>query len=204
MENDKDVPSESNGKVQRNIHKYGLAGLGDEMVTKWTADDDRMSLRSLADMFNKAIVEAALENNGTTPLPGRVNNIYNNLTGEDVTSGIRVQTRNELREEGVDIDALTSDFVTRQSIHTYLTKERNTEYTSNDRNPLEQRRTELQKLESRHTAVAESSLASLRDSDELTLGQFQVLVSLQVQCSDCGSHFTVSELLERGGCECSS
>jgi len=201
---DTNEPSpESNGKVQRNIQKYGLTGIGDDLVTRWTADDDRMSLRALADLFNKAMLEAAIKDQGITPLLGRVETVYDILTSEDTTSGTRIQAKNELRQDGVNVEELTSDFVTRQAIHTYLTKNRGAEYDDNDADPLKRRQAELQRLESRHTAVAERSLESLRNAGELSLGQFQVLVSLQVQCSDCGTQYQMSELLERGGCECS-
>lgn len=201
---DTNEPSpESNGKVQRNIQKYGLTGIGDDLVTRWTADDDRMSLRALADLFNKAMLEAAIKDQGITPLLGRVETVYDILTSEDTTSGTRIQAKNELRQDGVNVEELTSDFVTRQAIHTYLTKNRGAEYDDNDADPLKRRQAELQRLESRHTAVAERSLESLRNAGELSLGQFQVLVSLQVQCSDCGTQYQMSELLDRGGCECS-
>lgn len=39
-------------KVARRINEYDLEGLGEEMARRWTAEDDRWSLRDLADHFN--------------------------------------------------------------------------------------------------------------------------------------------------------
>lgn len=193
------------GKVARVLGEYDLAELGDELVAKWTAAENRMSLRELADYFNKRLLEARLDEQRVDTLAGEVDNLYELLTGDDVTSGTRIEAEHRLREYGVDVDDLTADFVTRQAIHTYLTKHREATYDDPDTaDVLDRRLAELQRLKSRQQAVTEQTLSSLESTDRLDLGEHRVHVSVQVQCGDCGRQFEVGELLERGGCDCDS
>ncbi|MFC6771661.1 rod-determining factor RdfA, partial [Halorubrum pallidum] len=55
-----DTSSRPNSKVARVIEAYDLAGLGAQLERQWTgADGDRTSLRDLADVFNRRVLEAA-------------------------------------------------------------------------------------------------------------------------------------------------
>lgn len=201
-DNEPTEPAGRKGKVRRKIEKYGLDGIGDRLEREWTAETERQSLRSLADEFNVAVLRAALADCDIDRLPGDAENIYTILTDEGVTSGNRVQTENLLQSHGVDVDEIRADFVSRQAVHTFLRKHRDAEYDTQTGDKRSRRRDELRRLGNRHTAVVERTLTSLDGTGEISLGQFQVLVSTQVQCADCGAQFEVSELLERGGCDC--
>ena len=191
------------GKVARVLDEHDLGALGDELVARWTAEEDRMSLRELADYFNKQLLTEQLDDRQVATLAGEINNLYELLTDDNVTSGTRIQTENRLEEYGIDVDAVRSDFVTRQAMHTYLTKQREAEYdTPEAEDVIERRLAELQRLESRQRAVTEKTLSTLSNSDRFSIGEFQVLVSTRVQCSDCGRQFEVGDLLQRGSCEC--
>lgn len=193
----------SKGKVARLLEEYDLTGLGDELVAHWTAEEDRLSLRELADYFNRQLLGSLLERRQVETLAGEVDNFYELLTDDEVTSGTRIQAENRLREEDVDVEALRSDFVTRQAIHTYLTKHRQATYEEPETADVVDRRLgELQRLQSRQRAVTEQTLSTLANSDRLTVGEFQVLVSTRVQCADCGRQFDVTDLIQRGGCDC--
>jgi seryl-tRNA(Sec) selenium transferase len=193
------------GKVARIIDEYDLHGIGETLESYWTADNDRMSLRDLATYFNKELLRSQLSKQGVTTMAGEVDNIYEGLTGDDVTSGTQIQVKNRLQEHGIDVTRLQSNFVTRQAIHTYLTKHRNATYQKPDQQDIiKRRREELLRLKSRQTAVTEQTLSTLRDTDRITLGEFQVVASVQVQCADCGQQFEVIDLLNRGGCGCSN
>lgn len=191
------------GKVARLLAEYECPGLGDELVAYWTAEENRMSLRELADYFNRQLLAARLDRQRVETLAGEVDNLYELLTDDDVTSGTRIQAENRLREYGVAVESLRSDFVTRQAMHTYLTKHRDATYEASETEDVVDRRLgELQRLQSRQRAVAEQTLSSLSNSDRLSIGEFQVLVSTRVQCTDCGRQFDVTDLLDRGGCDC--
>ena len=191
------------GKVTRVLDKYDFSTLGDELVNRWTAKNNRMSLRQLAAYFNKQLLESRLDEKRVDMLPGEIENLYELLTDEDVTSGTRIQAENRLSEYGIDIDELRSDFVSRQAIHTYLTKQRQKTYDKPDADEtIDKRLEQLQRLKSRERAVTEQTLSTLRNTDRINLGEFQIFSSVQVQCSDCGRQFELTALLDRGGCDC--
>ncbi len=193
----------SDGKVARVLDKYDFSTLGDKLAARWTAENNRMSLRQLATYFNKQLLESRLDKKQVDMLPGEVENMYELLTDEDVTSGTRIQAENRLSEHGIDIEELRSDFVSRQAIHTYLTKHRQKTHDKPDAHEtIDKRLEELQRLKSRERAVTEQTLSTLRNTDRIDLGEFQIFSSVQVQCTDCGRQFELTGLLDRGGCDC--
>jgi hypothetical protein len=191
-------------KVASLIDKYNLEDVGDELEVRWTADTNRMSLRELADYFNKRLLKAVLVESQVTTLTGEVDTMYHSLTDDTVTSGTRTQAKNRLREHDVDVAELCEDFVSRQAIHTYLTKHREATYDGgeDDDDVVERRLDEIQRLRNRLSAVTERALSSLEKKSRISLGDFHVLVSVQIQCSDCETQLDVTQLLKRGGCDC--
>ena len=203
MDNTANAPSGRTGKVARVLSEYSIQDVGDELVVRWTAENNRMSLRDLADYFNKQLLKSRLDQQRVDTLPGEIKNMYELLTDEDVTSGTRIQVENRLSQHGIDIEGLRSDFVSRQAIHTYLTKNRQETYNEPDTNEIIERRLEdLQRLRSRQRAVTEQTISTLRNRNRLNLGEFQVLSQVQIQCTDCGRQFDLTTLLDRGGCDC--
>lgn len=189
-------------KVGRLVEEYGLDGYGERLERRWTADEDGASLRELATEFNQRLLAEAIHGDGTHPLDGEVANLYRLLVDDDVSSGSRVEARQRLEREGVDVDALTDDFVSHQAIHTYLRKVRGAEPPEQEeRSRAERGRETIQRLGSKLEAVAETTLSDL-DDEVLTVGDADVSVTVRVYCADCDSYATVEELFERGGCDC--
>lgn len=189
-------------KVVRLLEEYDLHGLGAELEQRWTANEDRYSLRDLAAYFNQHLVEQALEEANVQLLDGEVENIYRLLTDDSVSGAERTRVRRRLERDGVDVDALEGDFVTYQAIRTYLKEDRGAEYTPTQTDPVEREATTLQQLQGRISAVTEGKLENLRDNDELALDKFRTLVSTQIVCEECNTKYDVLELLDRGGCDC--
>lgn len=205
----KDMTEDSNtsgrgrrSKVARLIDEYDLQGLGAEMERRWTDDEDRWSLRDLADHFNQAVLGAAMESNGVQTLDGEVENTYRLLNGDDVGSADRTRVRRRLEKNGIDVDTLLDDFVTYQAIRSYLTKYRDAEYTPDETDPLEREITNIQQLRGRVDSVTEGKLEQLQSSGALDIGTFRTLVDVRVVCEDCNTQYDVLELLESGSCEC--
>jgi hypothetical protein len=191
------------GKVERVIEAYGLGGLGDELERRWTgARGDRESLRSLADRFNRAVLRSALDEAGASPLDGEVENTYRLLRGDDVSTGMRTEVRRQLERDGVDLDSVEADFVSHQAIHTYLRDHRGAELETEEQSRVEKEAETIRRLQGRVSVVTESGLTRLKNADDITLGDFDVLTDVQVYCSDCGSQYEAVELVERGGCDC--
>lgn len=192
-------------KVGRLIEAYDLEGIGDDLERRWTRSEDRDSLRSLAEYFNRELLATALDRTGTEPLDGEVENLYRLLTDDDVTSGTREQTRARLGQRGLDVESLERDFVSYQAIRSYLQRTRDAEAPTGPRSDEAHRdakRETVQQLASRLATVAEEALAELRAAGRLTLGDVQVVVSVDAHCTDCGTRAPVPEVIERGGCDC--
>lgn len=189
-------------KVARLIEEYDLEGFGGELEARWTADDpdERMSLRDLADYFNRQLVQQTVGDTDMQTLDGEVANVYRLLTDDGVSGGDRTRARRRLEREGVDVDTLMNDFVSYQAIRTYLREYRDAEYET-EGTRLESVMATVQQLRGRTTTVVESKLEQLRNQ-ALTLGRFRVLVTVRVACEDCGAQYDVADLLERGGCDC--
>ncbi|MUV86719.1 hypothetical protein GJ631_09100 [Natronomonas sp. CBA1123] len=207
MDQSDDTPGSGRGrrsKVARLIEEYDLQGLGAELEQRWTADEDRSSLRELAAQFNQELLREALEAANVQHLDGELENTYRLLTDDDVSSAESTRIQRRLERDGVDVDALQRDFVTYQAIRTYLKEHRGAEYTPAETDPLEREATNVQKLRGRMVSVTEGKLEQLRDGGHLTLGEFRTLAEIQVICEDCNTQFDVLELFDRGGCNCDS
>lgn len=189
-------------KVARLLEEYDLEDLGADLERRWTATEDRWSLRDLADHLNRRLLERSLEEASVRSLDGEVENIYRLLTDDDVSDAERTRARRRLDREGVDVDALKGDFVTYQAVRTYLTSHRGAEYSPPETEPIERETTNVQKLAGRVASVTDGKLEYLRDAEEITLGEFRTVVDVRVVCEGCTTQFDAVELLERGGCDC--
>jgi len=189
-------------KVVRLLDEYGSAALGAELEDLWTADEDRYSLRELASYFNQQLLRRRLEEADVETFDGEIENLYRLLTSDDVNPAERTRVRRRLERDGINVDALESDFVTYQAIRTYLQEYRDVEYTTDETDPLERERANLQKLRGRTAAVTENKLEQLRDNDHLTLDEFRTLVNIQIVCEGCNTQMDVQDLLDSGKCSC--
>jgi hypothetical protein len=190
-------------KVERVVREYGLGDLGRELERRWTGEGrERQSLRDLADFFNRRVLESAMDEAGVVTLQGELENIYDLLTGDDVTEGARTQARNRLEREGIDVDDLQSDFVSHYAVHTYLRDYRNAEYEADEVDQREKSVETIQRLTSRLNAVTRRNVENLRSTDRLDIGPVDVLADVQVVCQECGRQEDPIDLIERGGCRC--
>lgn len=193
-------------KVSSLLDRYHLPGLGDELVEYWTQEkENRMSLRELAEYFNKALLAESLSHSSVQTLDGEVSNYYRLLTDDDVSSGTRIEAENQLEQHDIDIEELRSDFVSRQSIHTYLTKDRGVSYqepTQSKDARIESLTRRIGRLKNRLIAVTEQAIIDLSETDQLPHEEVQVTALVQVHCTNCGTTYTISEYLSNGGCSC--
>ena len=194
--------SGARSKVARLIKEHGLEGLGADMEARWTAEEDRMSLRALAAYFNQEVLRTRLEAAGITMLDGELENIYRLLTDDDVSAAERTQVRRRLQRDGLDVDAVEDHFVTYQAIRTYLTEYRDAEYVRDNRDPIEREVENVERLRGRVETVTSGKLEQLRERGDLSLGSFRTVVDVKVVCEDCHSQYGILDFLDRGGCDC--
>lgn len=192
-------------KVERIIEAYDLDGLGRELEDRWTGRGTaQQSLRELADFVNERLLASAMDGADATPLGGEVDTVYEQLTGEEVSEGTRTQTRLRLERTGVDVDRLLDDFVSHQAIYTYLTERRDVEYPSDGSgdDSVEKEVEKIQRLRSRTVAVIEDAVERMRKTDQVDVGDFDVLLDVRILCENCGTYHGVDELVDNGGCGC--
>ncbi|APX97706.1 rod-determining factor RdfA [Natronorubrum daqingense] len=206
------VPAESDdeqrrtrgGKVARVIHQYDLEGFGVELERAWTAEgEDRRSLRALADDLNRELLRASIRRADGDSLETELDALYQGLADEGVSSADRTRIRRRLERRGVDVDQLESDFVSYQAVRTYLTKHRDATYEKPETDRLGETKTTIERLRSKTETVSANRLERLERADELAVGDLTVTVDVRATCRECGAQYTVTELLEERGCECS-
>lgn len=205
---DADPPDGPDGptrtKVGRLIEEYGLDGIGAEFERRWTGDrGERDSLRTLADVFNQRLLERAMHDAGMDPIDGEVANIYRLLTDADVSRGVETEVDTRLDQQGIDLDALRTDFVTYQAIRTFLQDVRGASYETTT-GSVEDAQSSFARLIGRTTAVVDQKLSQLQSAGILTLGTVRVRTAVTVYCEDCETQYDVTTLLDAGGCDCAT
>jgi hypothetical protein len=191
-----------NCKVGTVIEEYHLEGMNEELADEWAGtQNDSASVRTLAERLNRQILRVEMTSAGMDPVDGRVSNLYRLLTDDDVLDAMALQARTVLEEAGIDIDALKNEFVSHQTIYrhlrTCLAVEKATKTVV-----TETERTRLNRLQNRSAAVIDDSISRLRQTDEISLDTFEVLVNFRVTCETCGTLYDVADLLDQGGCHC--
>lgn len=196
--------TQPSSKVARLLSEYGLEGLGEELEDRWTGDGvERTSLRDLADYFNKRLLEQALIDAGMSALDSDVSTTYRDLTDDDVSTGVRTDTRTRLDSNGIDVAGLESDFVSYQAIRSYLTEYRGAEYRRlSDEEKVEKDIESIQRLMTRTLSVTEERIEKLTRTGRIDADGFEVLLDVQVLCESCGRQYSVSEFLDERGCDC--
>ena len=195
---EREVTEQARYKVARVLDTYDLE-LGEELQRRWLATDETgMSLRELATYVNTEILRVVIEQSEMNVLDIDVDGLYEQLVGDDVSSGIRTRTERRLERNGIDVDALGRAFVSHQAIHTYLRECRNVEQSD----PSGEQRREsaierLQKLRDRVTAVTRDTVGSLQRAGLLPEGDVDIVVDVQVVYVDSGEQFDVFDLIER-------
>jgi hypothetical protein len=184
-------------KVERVIERRDLEGLGKQLEDYWTQDSDAYSLRELSDYFNKQVLRSAIESASMRAVESNTENYYNILVGSDTNPSERHQVRRTLKRNGVDPDEVQKDFVSHQTVHTYL---RNHRDVSRDRekSPEERRQAvkqRIDRLRGRTEAVVKESLNELARHDQLPIDEFDTIVDFRVMDTTTGETRDLEEVL---------
>jgi hypothetical protein len=198
------TPSSCGCKLGRIADTYDLSDLDADLVAYWTGETgEQHSTRSLATVVNQRVLEAALQEANVSVKEGEVENTYRLLTGDDVSSGTRVETRTALQHDGVPVEQVESDFVSHQTVYNHLTDCLDTTLdTPSDEERLTKSREKLGALQSRTAAVTTDTIEQLDHNGVVDIGEFNVVISATVTCEDCYQQYTVQEFLEQGACDC--
>jgi hypothetical protein len=193
-------------KVGRVIREYNLGGIGDKLERRWIGQNgQRQSLRELADFLNKRILEQAFKQADQMLIDGEIENLYRLLSDNDVRASQRAQAEQKLARAGIDVGSLQQNFVSHQAVHTYLTDFRGVELDSTEESSsdtVNNRRESIQKLRNRLVTVSESNITALREANQVSVGPFDVTVSVTIHCRDCHETYALSEFFNRERCAC--
>jgi S-adenosylmethionine:diacylglycerol 3-amino-3-carboxypropyl transferase len=190
-------------KIDRVVNEYGLAGMGDELEERWlgTNETEQSSTRELADYFNKEILRSAIRESDTFTLSGDVEEVYRALDDDESADATLVRSR--LEQSAIDVEAVTSDFISHQTVHRYLKEHREVERPERDpERKLADAVSVVQQLQGRTIAVTEQKIETLKNNDIVSVGEFSVLNDVQVICESCGRSHEVTSFFEQGGCGC--
>ncbi|PSP60034.1 hypothetical protein BRC73_04260 [Halobacteriales archaeon QH_7_66_37] len=189
------------GKVERLIDEYDL-DVGPELIDAWTREQNRRSLRNLARYFNRELLRERLDRHGVSSVGMDVETVYRLLRGEE-SAGSQTRVHRQLDREGVDVESLREEFVSHTAIRTFL-RNRSVTRSEDEGDQVAAEATHIQQLQNRTAVVAEDKLETLRSTDRVLIGDFRVLVDVQVFCEDCQRQFDINELLEVRRCSCHS
>lgn len=183
---------------------FELEGIHEELQQEW-GDDDGMSVRELADMFNKRVLRTAFRRADKLPIEGEIDNVYQVLTDGETDPGSRMRARDQLRQEGIPIEDVEDRFVSHQTLYRHLVDCLDTAHQpagKTDAERIEEWRSRLLALQSRTTSVTERGIEQLSNNGSVEIGSFDVLLEVNVLCEDCGGFYTLDEFLDERACDC--
>lgn len=198
-------------KVGRVAGAHGLDGLDDELRRR---RDDGASLRALADVVNRHVLSVALEASavdedadtafGAVSGERAVEAIYDALGGDDVPPERTARVRTRLEQHGIDVDALTDDWVTHPTVRHHLREclgidtARGGGITPGDAVDT------TEWARARCAGVVGRTFERLADAGLVKTGALDVSVTIRLTCESCGNSYRPSRLLDDGGCACDS
>ncbi|WP_137285850.1 rod-determining factor RdfA [Halorussus salinisoli] len=189
-------------KVESVRTDYGLQYRDDQLVQKWQSG---VSVRKLTENLNKDIIEAALSAANVTQHQWSRSPVYEALTTDELSEAEEIEIRRELDRAGVDVEQLSSDLVSHQTVYRHLKQCLGA--TKDDSQTPDERRQKAKDtvfaLQQRLETVTESTLETLQSAGIADLGETDVLVDLNVVCSDCGRSMGF-ETAVRDGCSCNN
>lgn len=198
-------------KVGRNIENYRLGDLDAELVRRRREADS--SLRELADYINRRILEAALETAAvdlSDTLYGAVDDedavgvLYDVFTDEETPTERLARVRTRLVQQGVDIEAVQSDWVTHTTVRTHLRECLDVDTSRDASITVDDGRDTIEWARNRCANIVEQTVERLRSAGALSTGPLEVSVTIRIACTDCGSTYRPGQLLSARECDCAS
>lgn len=187
-------------KVGHVVAKNELSDVGSRLVDEWQVGT---SVRRLEEKLNRKIIESELTATNVDYAEWCGSPVYEVLHTDELSEDERIQIRRTLDRAGVDIEDLSSNLVSHQTVYRHLTRCLRASKDDN-RTPEERRdnaRNTVYALQRRMEAVTESTIETLTSADATDLGDVEVLVDLQIVCGDC-SRLMDFETAISNGCEC--
>jgi DNA-binding transcriptional ArsR family regulator len=187
-------------KIGRVTAEYGMSNVDARLVERWRSGT---SVRRLTEELNEDIVESELDAANVGRVEWSRSPVYEALHTDELSDAEEIEIRRELDRAGVDVEQLSSDLVSHQTVYRHLTRCLDAS-KGDDRTPDERRETAkdtVYALRQRTEIVTESTLDTLQSAGITDLGEVEVLVDLRVVCSDCGRSMDFESAID-DGCNC--
>ncbi|WP_435181332.1 rod-determining factor RdfA [Halorussus sp. AFM4] len=189
-------------KIARVTGGYDLPDVDTWLVDEWQTGT---SVRRLTEALNKDIIESALIAANVEQVDRNRDAVYEALHTDELSNTETIEIQRELERAGVDVEQLSADLVSHQTVYRHLTNCLDAS-KDDEKTPEERRKTArdtVYALQQRTELVTESTVESLRSADITNLGDTEVLVDIQVVCSDCGRSLDFETAIQEG-CRCDS
>lgn len=185
-------------KLGRNVRKYRLGDFDERLHRQ---RENGASLRDLEDVVNHAILRSAIEA-ADTEVIGDVETIYGKLVDDDVSTGERIEIREQLDRAGVDVEEIIDDFVSYQSVRTHLRECLDIDTDRRESLSVDDARGTIEWARSKSEGIVRRTIERLGRNDSFQMGDVEVSHDVRVSCPECNRSFSIDEFLDRGGCDC--
>lgn len=187
-------------KIGRVTRDYGIPNVDSRLVSEW---QNGTSVRQLTEDLNRDVIESELNAANVSQVEWSRTPVYEALQTEDLSEAEEIEIRRELDRAGLDVEQLASDLVSHQTVYRHLTRCLNVS-RSDDRTPDDRRenaKDTVHALQRRTEIVTRSTIDALRSAGVTDLGEVDVLVDVQVVCSDCDRSMDFDTAIGEG-CNC--
>jgi hypothetical protein len=186
------------------IHKYEFdkEEMDDTLVAKWRGENghDELSINDLEDWFNKQLLKLVYQEHGRPDPEYKIDAEYEVLAAEDVPEHKRAELVSELEAEGINVDALTGDFVSYSTIYRHFKEcidaEKGTDEVNTD---TDWERDGLDLARENFRDRVTNSLRALSNKDRLAgYEDAELEFSAYLRCDHCPTRVPVETAVERG------
>lgn len=186
-------------KAGRTAAKYDFREFLDETLAEQWAAMDGPGLRSIADRFNKKVIQVTLIEQGEPPIEGEEDLLYDQLTADSNERSERVERR--LEKNGIDPTRLREDFISYKTIDRHF--KNCTEQERETADPIDRSDAidRVRKMNRRVEKVAANTLSELNKHTSLGFEDPDVSASVTVACPRCGERKSFTAAIKHG-CEC--
>lgn len=195
-------------KVGEVIERYPLersivgGDIDDYLVARWLGESTypETSIRGLTDWFNTSLLKAVYSEHGRSATETRIESEYHALDSDDDIR--RGEVLDDLHADGIDGDALVSDFVSASTLYRHVTDCLGARKESGSETPAQDSTWEREKVEyARATAMesVEAAVQSLDNKNRIPNGSTaDVEVAVELTCPVCSTRVRFETALERG------
>jgi hypothetical protein len=194
------VTTEYGCKVCRVLGERELDHYDDRLLAEWRGESGpRKGYRALARWLNVTLLRREMDKAGLLTLGDEAESKYDRLTGDDTSA---TEIASMLDREGIDIDALRSDFVSYGVIRTHITECLGAEYEPEESSDWEREAIDIAREHS--TGKIRDAVRSLRRKGDLLGGEnVSVHIDAKIECESCQTRLPLWRALQRGRiCNC--